>query len=244
MPGSAPRRPRNDVRQYDDLAAAWWQEQGPFAALHWLARARARLVPPPSRMGAVLVDVACGGGLLAPHVQGYRHVGVDLNAAALRSARARGLDCAQGDATALPLAEGVADVVVAGEVIEHVADLESLVAELVRVCRPGGTIVVDTIADTAWARFSLVTVGERLPGGPPRRIHDPNLFVSPQRLRALFAGQGVRLRVTGLRPHPGQYVAYVLGRARTVHMEPTTSLSAVYQGVGRKSAPVPAREGR
>ena len=234
--------PRNDLRQYDDLAPTWWQEQGPFAALHWLAAARARLVPAAERPGAVLLDVACGGGLLAPHVHGYSHVGVDLVASALGSARAHGVRCVQGDATALPLADEVADVVVAGEVIEHVADVEGLVAELVRVCRPGGTIVVDTIAATAWARFSMVTVGERLRGGPPSRIHDPSLFVAPERLRALFAGHGLRLDVTGLRPCPREYVGYLLRRVPVVRMEPTRSLRVVYQGVARK--PGAAEQGR
>lgn len=237
MPMMKATRARNDVGQYDDLAVDWWREDGPFAALHWLARARAPHVPEPARHGAVLVDVACGGGLLAPYVEGYRHVGVDLAASALRIARAEGIECVQGDVTAMPLADEVADVVVAGEIIEHVADLEGLVAELVRVCRPGGTILVDTIADTRWARFSLVTVGERLPGGPPRHIHDPRLFVAPRRLQALFADHGVDLRVWGLRPNPRQYLAYCLRRGRRgrgVRMERVRSLAAVYQGVARK----------
>ncbi len=72
--------PRNDVRQYEELAEEWWRPGGVFAMLHWIARARAALVPPATRDGAVLVDLGCGGGLLAPHVAGlgYRHVGVDL----------------------------------------------------------------------------------------------------------------------------------------------------------------------
>jgi 2-polyprenyl-6-hydroxyphenyl methylase/3-demethylubiquinone-9 3-methyltransferase len=87
-----PVRPRNDVRQYDDLVGEWWRPAGRFAMLHWIAAARARLIPPARRPGAVLVDLGCGGGLLAPHVAalGYRHVGVDLVASALKQARDRG----------------------------------------------------------------------------------------------------------------------------------------------------------
>ena len=75
-----PSRARNDPAQYDDLAGQWWDPRGTFAMLHWLARARAALVPPASRPGAVLVDMGCGAGLLAPHVAGlgYRVAGVDL----------------------------------------------------------------------------------------------------------------------------------------------------------------------
>lgn len=228
------RRPRNDPRQYDDLVGEWWKPDGSFAALHWLAPARARLIPTPDRPGAVLVDVGCGGGLLAPHVDGYRHIGVDVVRSALVLAARRGVVPIQGDVHALPLADEAADVVVAGEVLEHVTDLERVVAEIARVLRPGGTVVVDTINDTWLARFSLVTVGERVPGGPPPGIHDPALFVRPDRLQRLFARHGVRLAVRGIRPSALDLVAFLFNRRRPVRMLPTRSLWLVYQGVGKK----------
>src|SRR5262245_38630766 len=75
-----PGGPRNDPGQYDVLAGEWWRPGSPFSMLYWLARSRAALVPPAGRDGAVLVDLGCGGGLLAPHLdgKGYRHIGVDL----------------------------------------------------------------------------------------------------------------------------------------------------------------------
>ena len=228
-----PERPRNDPRQYDDLVEEWWKPDGAFAALHWLAQARSRLIPP-AHSGAVLVDVACGGGLLARFVGGYHHIGVDLSAPSLTRARDAGVSAVQGDALRLPLADASADVVVAGEVLEHIADVEGVVAEAVRVCRPGGRIVIDTINATAWARFSLVTVGERMPGGPPPRCHDPALFVRPDRLRAAFSACGVDLHLRGLRFSVPEYARYLGRRDRAVRMVPTRSLAAVYQGVGRK----------
>lgn len=235
----APRRARNDPRQYDDLSGEWWRSDGEFAALHWLARARGRLIPP-GTADAMLLDVGCGGGLLAPHVVGYRHVGVDLSAAALKIAAEHGVEPIQASAEALPFTDDSFDVVVAGEILEHVQDLDATVTEALRVLRPGGLFVCDTINATWRARVALVTIGERLPGGPPIGCHDPRLFVSPARLRDLCAAAGVDLQVRGLRPHARQYAAFLLGRGTHVEMVATRSLAAVYQGSGRKRPSVPS----
>jgi 2-polyprenyl-6-hydroxyphenyl methylase/3-demethylubiquinone-9 3-methyltransferase len=231
---TAPVRERNDIRQYDDLAGEWWREEGAFAALHWLAAARAALIPPAEHPADVLVDVGCGGGLLARHVTGYAHVGVDLTMSALGVARGHGALAVRADVHRIPLADASAAVVVAGEILEHVPDVPAVVAEVCRVLRPGGTVVIDTIADTAAARFALVTVAERLPGGPPPRIHDPSLFVAPRRLQGEFARHGVELSVRGLRPSVVDYVRFLLDRRRAVRMLGTRGVGLVYQGFGRK----------
>lgn len=231
-----PRRARNDLRQYDDLAADWWDPNGAFSSLHWLARARGRLVPAATEAGRELLDVGCGGGLLAPHVHGYRHVGVDLSEAGLAVAADHGVVPVHADAAELPFADASFDVVVAGEILEHVEDLDGVVAEALRVLRPGGTFVCDTINATWFARLSLVTVGERIRGGPPPACHDPRLFVPPARLIRLCAAHGVPLHVHGLRPHARQYIAFLLRRRTSVEMVRTRSLAAVYQGMGVKAA--------
>ena len=230
-------RPRNDPRQYDDLVDHWVDPGGGFAALHWLARVRGALVPPPAAGGdhrPVLVDIGCGGGLLAPYVRGHRHIGIDLMASGLEHARRNGVTPVVADASQLPLRSGAADVVVAGEIFEHVTDLEGVVAEVARALRPAGTVVFDTINDTWWARLSLVTVAERLPGGPPPRIHDPALFVRPERLATLFGRHGITIRCRGLRPSALDYVRFLARRRRPVRMLPIRSLAAVYQGIGHK----------
>lgn len=218
------RRPRNDPAQYDELAGSWWDPRGPLGMLHALAATRARFIPRPARPGALLVDVACGGGLLAPHVpDGYRHVGVDLNDSALRVARRHGLSVARADARWLPFPDAAADVVVAGEVLEHVPGLPVVVAELCRILAPGGTLVVDTIAATRLAALFAVTIGERMPA-VPRRLHEPALFVDRKKLMSECARHGVRLRLSGLRPALGT-------RWRLV---PTRITSVLFAGVGVK----------
>ncbi|GDY32976.1 methyltransferase domain-containing protein [Gandjariella thermophila] len=235
-PPRPPRRPANDIGLYDELAEQWWRPRGVFATLHWLARARGALVPPATRRDAVLVDLACGGGLLAPHVagKGYRHVGVDLTASALHRASAHGVLAVRGDVLAVPLASGCADVVVAGEVLEHVPDLAGAVAEACRLLRPGGVLVLDTLADTALARFVTVTVGERVPGGPPPGVHDPALFVNRDRLVRECARHGVRLRLRGLRPSLVDLARWLAGRVEHVRMVPTRFTTVLFQGRGVK----------
>lgn len=231
---------RNDPAQYEELAGEWWRPRGVFAMLHWLAAARGALVPPADRPGAVLVDIGCGGGLLAPHVagKGYRHVGVDVSPSALRQAAAHGVHAVRGDALAVPLADGCADVVAAGEILEHVADLPRGVAEACRLLRPGGLLVIDTLAATALSRFLAITVAERIPGAAPRGIHDPALLVDRAVLRAECARHGVRLELRGIRPSVTDMVAWAAGRRGVVRMVGVSTTAVLFQGLGRK----PGRE--
>jgi 2-polyprenyl-6-hydroxyphenyl methylase/3-demethylubiquinone-9 3-methyltransferase len=232
----APVRTRNDLGQYDDLVDEWWRPGGAFAMLGWIAAARADLIPPASRPGAVLVDLGCGGGLLAPHVagKGYRHVGVDLVSSGLRQAATHGVLPVRADAAAVPLPDGCADVVSAGELLEHVADPAAVVAQACRLLRPGGLLVLDTVNATWLARFIVVTLGERVPGGAPPGIHDPALFVPPDLLVQQCARHGVALSVRGLRPAIPGMLRFWLSRRGTGAMVPAFSTAVLYQGWGVK----------
>lgn len=231
---------RNDPRQYDELAGEWWRPGGAFELLHWLAEARARLIPPAVRPGAVLVDIGCGAGLLAPHLRGkgYRHIGVDLVTSALAQAACHGVAPVRGDAAALPLADAMADVVVVGELLEHVPDWSAVVAEACRVLRPGGLLVLDTVNATWLSRMVVVSLGERL-RAVPRGIHDPRLFVDARALVAECARHGVRLAVRGARPTVPGLLRWLAGRpargvGRLGRIVPTRSTSVLYQGRGFK----------
>jgi 2-polyprenyl-6-hydroxyphenyl methylase/3-demethylubiquinone-9 3-methyltransferase len=134
-------------------------------------------------------------------------------------------------------------VVVAGEILEHVADLPAAVAELCRVLRPGGLLVLDTLNDTALARLVAVRIAERLPT-VPRGIHDPRLFVDARALVTECARHGVELRLRGIRPQVGGMLAWLVRRARAARtpgapptgraprIVPTRSTAVLYQGQG------------
>jgi 2-polyprenyl-6-hydroxyphenyl methylase/3-demethylubiquinone-9 3-methyltransferase len=234
MPPAA--RSRNDPAHFDELAGDWWRPGSPLSFLYWLARARAKLIPPATREGAVLVDLGCGGGLLAPHLagKGYRHVGVDFLQSGLEQARTHGVDVVLADVTRLPLATGSADVVSAGELLEHVTDLAAAVAEACRVLRPGGWLVLDTLNRTALATFMAVRVAERLVP-PIRGMHDPALFVSPAVLKTECARHGVNLEVRGVRPTLPSLARWVVTRTNAVPIVPTRSTAILYQARGRKA---------
>ena len=230
------RRDRNDPAQYDDLVDEWWRPDGEFAALHWLAAARVPHIPPAPDGGGLLVDLGCGGGLMAPHVQrlGYRHVGVDLGAPGLRLARSHGVLPVRGSVLEVPLTDGCADVVLACEVLEHVEDDVAVLEECARLLRPGGTLVLDALADTRLSVLINVHLLERLPGGPPRGLHDPRLFVDRARLLAAADRLGLDLRLVGLRPSVREALAWTFGRRQTVTMKPIRWTGSLFAGYGRK----------
>jgi 2-polyprenyl-6-hydroxyphenyl methylase/3-demethylubiquinone-9 3-methyltransferase len=125
--------------------------------------------------------------------------------------------------------------VCAGEILEHVTDMAGVVVEACRVLRPGGTLVVDTIAATRLANLLAIEVAERVPGTAPPGIHDPSLFVDRRALVAVCAANGVALRLRGLRPHWRELAGWAAGRRAKVTMVPVWTTAVLFQGWGIKA---------
>jgi SAM-dependent methyltransferase len=100
------------------------------------------------RAGETVADVGCGNGAylgeLARRGFAGRVIGADLSVGMLQAARAGAGAAAliAGDAAALPLADGCADLTLAMHMLYHVPDPAAAVRELRRVTRPGGSVVV------------------------------------------------------------------------------------------------------
>ena len=77
---------------------------------------------------------------------------------------------------------------------------------------------------------------ERLPGGPPRGLHDPALFVDRAALVAAAERLGLDLELVGLRPSLREAVAWKFAGRATVSMKPVRWTGSVFAGIGRKRA--------
>jgi len=75
---------------------------------------------------------------------------------------------------------------------------------------------------------------ERLPGGPPRGLHDPSLFVDRAALREAADRLGLDLRLVGLRPSMREAIAWKFGRRSMVTMKTVRWTGSVFAGIGRK----------
>lgn len=134
-----------------------------------------------------VLDVGCGAGLLLERLvtlHAARYVGVD----AAPSHPASGWTYRSADVTqGLPAADGEFDLVLAGEVIEHVPDPDSLLAEIRRVLAPGGTLVISTPNLVCWANRVLVPLGVQ-----PLFTETSSQVALGRRLRALGQGNEVQ----------------------------------------------------
>lgn len=206
-----------DVARFSAQAAEWWDARGPFAPLHRFNPARLAFVRDrvaerfgrdvKSReafAGLTLLDVGCGGGLIAEPMRrlGFAVTAVDASSENIGTARAhadqQGLEIAYRAATVEQLeAEGAGpfDVVLTMEVIEHVADPEAFVRACSRLVKPGGLMIVATLNRTLKALALGKVAAEYVLRWVPAGTHDWRQFIRPDELRRMLSHEPVT--VTG-----------------------------------------------
>ena len=202
---TGPRTPYrlNDLSIYDRYAERWWD-----GSQRWL-RILQNVVP--ARLayfdtivdwrGKAVLDLGCGGGFMSEAIalRGAKVTGVDpapgAVAVANRHAAQSSLSICYlvGTGEHLPIRDASMDHVVCVDVLEHVADLDRVIAEIRRVLRPGGAFLFDTINRTLLARLVYVVFGERLLRIAPPGTHDPSKFIKPEELRGKLEAAGFQV---------------------------------------------------
>jgi 2-polyprenyl-6-hydroxyphenyl methylase/3-demethylubiquinone-9 3-methyltransferase len=205
---------REEIARFSRLAQQWWDPRGPMAALHKFNpvrlayirdRAAAHFDRDPlqrdSLAGLRVLDIGCGGGILCEPLTrlGASVVGVDPSESnvlvAQQHAARSGLTINYRNSTVEALAEAgeVFDVVLAMEVVEHVADVPLFVKLAAKAVKPGGLMFVATLNRTAKS-FALAIVGaEYILRWLPRGTHQWDKFVMPDELELAIEQGGLRI---------------------------------------------------
>ena len=188
----APNADANELRKFGDLAHRWWDATGEFAPLHAinplrLAWIEARVV----LAGAQVVDVGCGGGILAESMaaRGADVTGIDLSEKPLSVAALHGLESGVQVRYECIAAEALAareparyDVVTCMEMLEHVPDPAAIVRACATLVKPGGHVFFSTINRNPKAYLFAVIGAEYVLRLLPRRTHDYQRFIKPAEL--------------------------------------------------------------
>ncbi|MDG2410401.1 MAG: bifunctional 2-polyprenyl-6-hydroxyphenol methylase/3-demethylubiquinol 3-O-methyltransferase UbiG [Halioglobus sp.] len=202
-----------EIAKFEALASRWWDHNGEFRPLHEINPLRANFIDQNSPVaGKRLVDVGCGGGILAESMaqRGALVTGIDMGEAPLSVARMHGLESGvevnYRQSTAEDLAAEEAetyDIVCCLEMLEHVPDPGAVIAACAALARPGGSLYFSTINRNAKA-FAFAIVGaEHILKLLPAGTHEYAKFIKPSELAGWLREAGLVLEsMTGLTYNP------------------------------------------
>ena len=204
----------DEVARFSRIAAEWWSPTGKFRPLHLLNPVRLAYVKAQAARrfgldekasdalkGLALIDIGCGGGLIAEPMArlGARVTAVDPSPTNIGVAKLHAEDSGLAIDYRAETAEDVAargerfDIVLALEVVEHVADLSLFVKTCGQLTKPGGIAVFATLNRTMKA-FALAIVGaEYVLGWLPKGTHQWSKFVTPNELENYCGEAGLTL---------------------------------------------------
>ncbi|MEW6695477.1 MAG: bifunctional 2-polyprenyl-6-hydroxyphenol methylase/3-demethylubiquinol 3-O-methyltransferase UbiG [Pseudomonadota bacterium] len=204
-----------ELAKFSELAHRWWDPESEFRPLHQINPLRLgwiESVAGPLRGRAVL-DVGCGGGILAEAMarQGAQVLGIDMADKPLKVAQLHALEHGvAGVRYRLVSAEQLAaeqpgqyDVVTCMEMLEHVPDPASVVAACATLVKPGGWVFFSTLNRNPKSFLFAIVGAEYVLRLLPRGTHEYGKFIRPSELAAFCRRAGLEVRTTrGLTYHP------------------------------------------
>jgi 2-polyprenyl-6-hydroxyphenyl methylase / 3-demethylubiquinone-9 3-methyltransferase len=203
-----------EVERFARHAGDWWMPHGPMAALHKFNPVRLAYIRDQaaarfgrdaktldSLAGLRMLDIGCGGGILSEPLArlGAEMVGADPADENIAVARAHAQDSGLAIDYRATTAEDLAaagerfDVVLAMEVVEHVADVPAFISTIASMVKPGGLLIAATLNRTLKS-FALAIVGaEYVLRWVPRGTHQWDRFVKPHELERAIETSGLRV---------------------------------------------------
>ena len=181
-----------ELAKFQDLASRWWDASSEFKPLHQINPLRLDWIDERvSLPGKQVLDVGCGGGILAESMaaRGASVTGIDLAEAPLSVARLHALEskvevnyqavAAEDYAEEKP---GHFDCVTCLEMLEHVPDPGSTVAACAKLAKPGGKLFFSTISRNPKSWLFAIVGAEYVLKLLPKGTHDWKKFIKPSEL--------------------------------------------------------------
>ncbi len=193
-----------ELAKFSDLAHRWWDPEGEFRPLHQINPLRLDWIDAQAALsGKDVLDVGCGGGILAEAMtgRGARVLGIDMAGKPLKVARLHALEtgCTGVDYREIA-AEALAeqspahyDVVTCMELLEHVPDPASTVAACARLVKPQGWVFFSTINRSPKSFLFAIVGAEYLLRLLPRGTHEYARLVRPSELARWCRDAGLEI---------------------------------------------------
>lgn len=181
-----------ELSKFSDLAHRWWDPESEFRPLHHINPLRLEWIHQQAHLtGKKVVDVGCGGGILAEAMagKGADVLGIDLAGKSLKVAQLHALESGakvqyrEISAEALAAEQaGQFDVVTCMEMLEHVPDPASVVRACASLVKPGGWVFFSTLNRNPKSFLFAIVGAEYVLKLLPRGTHEYARFIKPSEL--------------------------------------------------------------